>query len=829
MPSKTEEKYKVALESLRWKLDPASLSFVTTDDLEPLDDIIGQRRGVEAFRFGMGMDRKGYNIFVTGPAGTGKMFTVKKLLKELSGNHTAPDDLCYVNNFKHPESPVLLRFAPGRGAAFKKAVQDFLENIRKEVPQLFESEEYIARKNEIMEAHEKQVREFYKGVEEKVKDTDLVVVNMQMGPVQRPDVVPLVDGEPKRMVEVEEMVEKGRFPQEELERLKQRRLEIKEELDQIVVEVRRLNKEVKDKSEEVDRLMFLTLAREHMQPVRDEFCTGEYAEKVERHLDAVLDDMVENLDALKMLGAKPQQAGPMMMMAPPPEVVFHPYQVNLLVDNAEQEGPPVIIESYPTYRNLFGSIERIMDRNGGWRTDFTKIKAGSFVKANGGYLVLNLMDAIMEPGVWQTLKRSLKTEAIEIQTFDPYYFLTATGLKPESIPMQVKVVVLGDPFLYQLLRHYDPDTSKIFKVRADVETSMDRTDEHVEQVARFVRGVAEKHGHKPFHASAVARIAERAVRMAGRQEKISTFFPLLADLVDEAGYFAGQCQECDTVMAQHVEQAVEAKIYRSNQIEERIQEMIDRGSLFVDTDGAEVGQINGLAVYSMGDHMFGKPSRITAVTGLGKEGVINIEREADLSGPTHNKGMLILAGWLRRMFAQDKPMALAASIAFEQSYGGVDGDSASSTELYALLSSLSGLPIRQDVAVTGSVNQKGEVQPIGGVNEKIEGFYLCCKRAGLTGRQGVLIPRANVKDLMLRQEVVDAVAQGRFNVWAVDRVEQGAELLMGKSAGRRGKNGRYPKTSILGRVDARLAEMAETLQKFGKDKDDQNAAGTGGK
>ncbi|SKA91532.1 lon-related putative ATP-dependent protease [Paucidesulfovibrio gracilis DSM 16080] len=817
MPSKMDRTIKVPQESLRWKLDPATLPFETTDDLEPPSDIIGQGRGVEAFRFGMGMDRKGYNIFVTGPAGTGKMFTVKKLLKELSDDRATPDDLCYVNNFKHPESPVLLRFAPGRGAAFKKAVQEFLDNVKKEVPQLFESEEYIARKNEIMEAHEKQVREFYKGVEEKVKDTDLVVVNMQMGPVQRPDVVPLVDGEPKRMVEVEEMVEKGRFPQEELERLKQRRLEVKEELDQIVIQVKQLNKEVKDKSEEVDRLMFLALAREHMQPLRDEFCQGDNAEKIERHLDAVLDDMVENMDALKMLGAKPQQAGPMMMMAPPPEVVFHPYQVNLLVDNAEQDGPPVIIESYPTYRNLFGSIERIMDRNGGWRTDFTKIKAGSFVKANGGFLVLNLMDAIMEPGVWQTLKRSLKTEAIEIQTFDPYYFITATGLKPESIPMQVKVVVTGDPRLYHLLRHYDPDTQKIFKVRADIETSMDRTDENVLQVARFVRAVVQRHEHKPFHASAVSRITERAVRMAGRQEKISTAFPRLSDLVDEAAYFASRCSACDTVTAEHVEQAVEAKIHRSNQIEEQLQEMIDRGSLFVDTDGSEVGQINGLAVYSMGDHMFGKPSRITAVTSLGKEGVINIEREADLSGPTHNKGMLILAGWLRRMFAQDKPMALAASIAFEQSYGGVDGDSASSTELYALLSSLSGLPIRQDIAVTGSVNQKGEVQPIGGVNEKIEGFYLCCKRAGLTGRQGVLIPRANVKDLMLRQEVVDAVAEGRFHVWAASSVEQGAELLMGKPAGKRGKNGNYPKTSIFGRADAALAEMAEALQKFGKD------------
>ncbi|MEF2144750.1 MAG: AAA family ATPase [Desulfovibrionaceae bacterium] len=821
MPAKTDKR-KVPQDKLRWRLDPESLGFRTTDDLEILTDIIGQKRGVEAFRFGMGMTQRGYNIFVTGPAGTGRLFTVKKLLRELSHDDGTPDDLCYVNNFKHPESPILLRFKAGQGGEFKKGMHEFLESVKKEIPQLFESEEYIARKNEIMESHERKVREFYKAVEDKVKDTDLVVVNMQMGPVQRPDVLPLVDGEPKRLVEVEEMVEKGRFPREELERLKVRRQEIKEELDHIVIEVKRLNKEVKEKSDEVDRLMFLALAREFAKPLREGFGSGEEGEKVSRYLDAVLDDMVENLDTIRMLGAKPQQTGPMMMMAPPPEVVFHPYQINQLVDNAEQEGPPVIIESYPTYRNLFGSIERIMDRNGGWRTDFTKIKAGSFVKANGGYLVLNLMDAIMEPGVWQTLKRALKTEEIEIQTFDPYYFMTATGLKPESIPMNVKVVVLGEPHLYHLLRHYDSDTSKIFKVRADVETSMERSDEHVAQMSRFVKGIVDKHNHLPFDASAVARLTERAVRMSGRQERLSTAFPVLADLVDEAAFFA-RSAKAKVVTLEHVEQAIEARIYRSNQIEERIQEMIDRGSLFVDTEGETIGQINGLAVYSMGDYMFGKPSRITAVTSLGKEGLINIEREANLSGPTHNKGMLILEGYLRSLFAQDKPMALSASIAFEQSYGGVDGDSASSTELYALLSSLSGVPLHQYIAVTGSVNQRGEVQPIGGVNEKIEGFYLCCKHAGLNGKQGVMIPEANVKDLMLRQEVVDAVAQGRFHVWSVANVEQGIEILTGVPAGTRGKNGKFPARSLFGKVDAQLRHLAESLQKFGKDKKEKKA------
>ena len=804
--------FAVPTDRLRWTLDPKKLSFKHTGELEPQTEIIGQERGVEAFRFGMGMRHGGYNIFVTGQPNTGRLSTVKKLLHELAPKNEVPEDLCYVNNFKHPESPVLLRFPAGSGQAFRKAVQDFLDNIKREAPQLFESEEYIARKNELHEAHEKKIMSFYKAVEDRVKDTGLVVVRMQMGPFQRPDVLPLVDGEPKRIIELEEMVEKGRFPKDEFERLKALRAEIKEELDQVVQQIRELAKEVSKKHEEVDRLMFLSLAEEYLKPVRDAFP----AEKVQTHLDAVLENMVEELDSIRTLGRQPQGQMPFMMGPPPPEVVFHPYQVNLVVDNTEREGPPVIVESYPTYRNLFGSIERIMDRAGGWRTDFTQIKAGSFLKANGGFLVINLMDAIMEPGVWQTLKRSLKTKKIEIETYDPYYFMTSTGLKPEPVDMDVKVVVLGDPYLYMLLRHYDQDTAKIFKVRADFESVMDRTDEALTKVAKLIRTLTEREKLPTFEAGAVAALVEQGVRMAGRQEKISTAFPVLADLLRESAYYAAQ-DKAQRVAAKHVEKALDSRIYRSNQVEERIQEMIDRGSLFVDTGGAVAGQVNGLAVYSMGDYAFGKPSRITASTSMGREGIINIEREADLSGPTHNKGMLILSGYLRRNFAQERPLSLAASIAFEQSYGGIDGDSASSTELYALLSSLSGAPIKQAIAVTGSVNQKGEVQPIGGVNEKIEGFFLCCKHAGLTGEQGVMIPEANVKDLMLRPEVVQAVKDGTFHVWSVSSIDEGIEILTGVKAGARGRNGKFPKGSINALVEERLIGLAEGLRDFGKD------------
>ena len=810
---KKNDTLEVPVKSLKWTLKPGQLPIKTTDDLDAQTDIIGQNRGVEAFRFGMGMHKKGYNIFVTGEPGTGRLSTVKRLLEELADKSETPSDLCYVNNFKHPEAPIQLRFKPGEGVSFKKDMQNFLDMVKREAPQLFESEEYIARKNQIAEAHEKKVMSFYKAIEDQVKDTGLVVVRMQMGPIQRPDVVPLVDGEPKRMIELEELVEKGRFPRKEYEQLRDKRLELKEEIDHIVQELKNIQKEVGEKHQEVDRLMFMALAQDFVKPLREAYPS----EKVLKYLDSVLENMVEDLDSIKALGGP--QPGPipgMMMPGPSPEMVFRLYQVNLLVDNSELDGPPVIVESYPTYRNLFGSIERIMDRNGGWHTDYTKITAGSFVKANGGYLVINLMDAIMEPGVWQTLKRALKTEKIEIETFDPYYFISATGLKPEPIDMEVKVVVLGSPYLYSILKNYDEDVPKIFKVRADYASSMDLNNDSVLQVARLIKGAVEENGLRPFDVSGLASVMEEAVRWSGRQEKISTHFPVMGDLLSEANYFAGLAGS-KTVKGEHVKQAVEAKVYRANQVEERIQEMIDRGSLFVDTDGEVAGQVNGLAVYSLGDYMFGKPARITAVTALGKEGIINIEREADMSGPTHNKGMLILSGFLRNRFAQDKPLTLAASIAFEQSYGGIDGDSASSTELYALLSSLSGVPIRQYIAVTGSVNQYGEVQPIGGVNQKIEGFYLCCKNAGLNGKQGVMIPHSNVKDLMLRDEVVQAVKDGKFHVWAVRTIDEGIEILTGKKAGERKKDGTYPAGTINKMVDDKLKDLADRLAAFGKD------------
>lgn len=811
------ERNLVPIDKLRWKVDPATLPFSNTTDLEGLKDIIGQHRGVEAFRFGMGIDAKGYNIFVTGAADVGTLGMARQLLEKSARKQCTPNDLCYVNNFKIPEEPILLTFEAGKGQTFKKDIEAFLEDIKREIPQLFESQEYINSKNALLEEHDKKTRDFFKGLEERVKEAGFVLVNMQMGQVQRPDIVPVVDGEPTHLLKLEELVNKGRFPKEEYDTLQDKYKELKDEIDTIFMDVRRLQKDVKTKSEEVDRLMFMNTAKDLAVGL---IAAWKDHEKAIKHITDMLANMSEQLDIIKMIGQP--QMGPMPGMQLPginAEAVLHPYGVNLLVDNAESEGPPVIVESFPNYRNLFGSIERAMDRSGLWRTDYQKITAGSFIKANGGFLVINLLDAIAEPGVWQTLKRALKTSELEIQTFDPYSFMASTGIKPESISMDVKVVVLATTQLYHMLKHYDPEVEMIFKVRADFDSSMDNTSDGVTEVCRLVATYAEKRKLKPFSNSAVAALLEHSVRKSGRQEKLSTSFPALGDVMAEANYFA-ESAKSDIVDVAHVQEALDARIYRYGLVEEKIQEMIDRGSIFIDTEGGVVGQINGLAVYSTGDIMFGKPSRITCTTSMGKEGIINIERDAKMSGPTHNKGMLILSGYLRKNFAQDKPLTLAASIAFEQSYGGVDGDSASTTELYALLSSLSEIPIKQSIAVTGSVNQNGEVQPIGGANEKIEGFYTVCKAKGLTGDQGVMIPESNVKDLMLKQEVVDAVKEGKFSIWAVKDVHQGIEILTGMSAGERGADGAYPKDSVYGLVNERLISLAEGLRDFGKGNND---------
>ncbi|MBW1759464.1 MAG: AAA family ATPase [Deltaproteobacteria bacterium] len=807
MPENKTDK-TVSVDKLRWRLDPATLPFESTEDVEPLKKIIGQKRGIEAFRFGMDINKEGYNVFVTGALGTGKMSTVRKLLDEISRKKgMVPDDLCYVNNFKNPEAPILLRLKAGTGQEFKKEVHNFTEFLKKQIPQLFTSQDYLSRKKEIAEQYEKKAKNFFKELDKEVREQGFALVDIQVGQVRRPELMPLVDEKPMHIDQVEDMVDRGRFPKEEFEELKKKQEKLRDQIDKIFLQLRDLQKEIQENIEEMDRFMFMKAATQLVVPIRDKYKIKE----IDMYFNDMLEDMTENL---QIFMPQAQQPAPGIPFLPASADLFQPYQVNLMVDNADQKSAPVIVESYPTYRNLFGSIERVVDRSGVWKTDFSKITAGSFIKANGGYLVLNLLDVIVEPGVWPSLKRSLKTKKMEIETYDPFYLFTTTSLKPQPIDMDIKVVIISDERWYHLLMAYDPDVKKIFKVKADFDTAMNKNEENIRQFAEFIKRKKDEEDLKPFDKTAIAALVEDAVRMAGRQEKIATRFPVITDLIREADYWAGRENEA-VVRESHVDKAIEARVYRSNMIEEHIQEMINRGTLMIDVDGKVVGQVNGLAVYQVGDYSFGKPSRITASTSMGRSGIINIEREADLSGNTYNKGLLIVSGYLREKYAQDKPLSMSASIAFEQSYSGVDGDSASSTEVYALLSSLSGLPLRQDIAVTGSVNQKGEIQAIGGVNQKIEGFYDCCSKIKFTGRQGVMIPESNVKDLMLRKDVVKAVENGKFYIYGVKTIDEGIEILTDKKAGEKQPDGTYLEGSINYMVDEKLRELAEGLKKFG--------------
>jgi len=799
-------------EKLRWKLDPQTLPFETTGELDPLKEIIGQDRALEAFRFGLGVRKQGYHVFVTGSTGTGRMTTVLKILQEMASKEALPDDLCYVYNFKNSESPRLLRFQAGMGRKFRDDIHSFVENLKKDVPMLFESEDYLTMKKEILERYEEKGKQFFKDLDVRVKEEGFAIVQVQMGQMTRPVVMPIVNDQPIPMEKLETIVDRGEYPQEKFETIKTKHHQLTEQVDRIFLEIRDMQREVQKQLEEMDRYVFL---KSVANPV-DELKKTYAGEKAHTYLDEMTQDMADNLIAFRMGPQQPAIAG--MAMPFGQGNPFQPYQVNLLVDNGDTEAQPIIVENYPNFKNLFGSVERVVDRSGIWTTDFSRIHAGSLLKANGGFLLINLLDAILEPGVWQGLKRALKSNCFEPQTFDPFYLFTTTGMTPEPIELDLKVVVISNSYLYYILNAYDEDTRKIFKVRADFANAMNTTEETIQQVAQYIRLKSDEDKLKPFDRTAVAGIVEEAVRMTGRKEKITTHLLRIEELLVEAD-FRAQREGIDTVSARHVEQAIQSRVYRSNLIEEQIQEMIDRGTLLIDTEGAVVGQINGLSVYLLGDYAFGRPTRITATTSMGRGGVINIEREADLSGSTHNKGVLILGGYLRRKYAQKKPLSMTASLAFEQSYSGVDGDSASSTEIYAILSSLSGCPLRQDLAVTGSVNQKGEIQAIGGVNEKIEGFFDCCRAKKLTGTQGVLIPASNEQDLMLRADVIEAVTRGEFHIYRVETVDQGIELLTGIPAGEPDAEGVYPEGTIHGRVHAKLDELAKGLKEFGEEEE----------
>jgi lon-related putative ATP-dependent protease len=809
-----EDKYpEVPVEKLRWRCPPESLPFETTKEVPACMEIIGQERALKAIRLGLEMDSLGYNIFIVGLVGTGRNTTIKCLLEEIDKAGKIPDDLCYMNNFKDPDQPRCICLPAGQGKAFKKDMDDLIESFKKNIPLVFESEEYQKQRRELVEKHRDKEKGMVKDFESRAKKEGFTVVQVQVGPFTRPDVVPMVAGNAMALDQLENLVDQGQFPRENFENLKGKYSQLSAEMEQVLKETRKVEKTIQDELAALDKSAISHLVEGRIGDIREKYKQP----KIHAYLDEVKDSILENPSRFQPKPEAPQLPIPGLTL-PTPVDTFIEFQVNVLVDNAEIKGAPVIIETSPTYRNLFGTIERSWGMGGIGKTDFTKIRGGSFLRANGGYLVLNAMDVLIEPGVWLALKRTMRNRSMEMQSFDPFYLFASSALKPEPIEVKVKVVMIGDAYLYETLYWVDEDFKKVFKIKADFDTVMERKNETQLQYASFIQKICHDENLLPFDRSGVAAVIEYGVRLAGRQKKLSTEFHRITDILREASYWAKK-DKSDTVMEKHVDQAIAEKIYRKKMVEDKIQEMIDDGMILIDSDGAAVGQVNGLSVYDLGEYAFGKPSRITAKTSMGKSGIINIEREAELSGRTHNKGVLILGGYLRGKYAQDKPLTLTASLAFEQSYGGVDGDSASSTEVYAILSSLSGLPLRQDLAVTGSVNQNGEIQPIGGVNQKIEGFFGVCQNRGLTGKQGVMIPHQNVGDLMLHKDVVEAVATGKFHIYPVRNIDQGVEILTGVPAGEKSKDGAYPTGTVNYLVDQRLQDLAKRMKEFGAEEE----------
>jgi lon-related putative ATP-dependent protease len=794
------KQYRLSPDELTWRCDPAQFEFKTTENLSCLEETIGQDRALAAIEFGLGIEADGFNVFILGEAGTGRSSTIKKLLEKRSLQEPIPDDWCYVQDFNDGSKPTYIRLPAGKGKEFQKDVDALVLQLAAAIPKLFESKEYEQAKNKIASESQEQNKKLVQELEEQVNKEGFLLQRTVGGLV----LVPTKDDEPisqKDFVELDE---------EERHRIEEKGAVLQEQLNQVLRKVVELEKETRTATLKMEKdLLSRTLC--HLY----EDLAEKYREypKILTHFENCMKDILDRVDEYRpSQGAQMLPGGKVGRQEPS----FDRYRINLFVDNSEAKGAPVVYEANPTYFNLFGRIEHIIT-SGTATTNFTMIKSGALHRANGGYLILDCREVLLNLFSYEALKRCLRNGEIKIEDMAEQFRLIATvSLKPEAIPLRCKVILIGVPWLYYLLYQLDPDFRKYFKVKADFDRMMDNTWENVQQYALFVATKCQEENLLPFAPGGVARVIEHAARLIDDKNRLSSRFIDVADLIREAAFFAKR-HNVEKVEREHVELAIESKIYRSNRVEERVQEMIDEGTLLIDTEGEVVGQLNGLSVYMLGDYAFGRPARITVRTFMGKGGVVNIEREAKLSGPIYDKGMLIISGFVGERFAQDKPLALAASICMEQSYGGIEGDSASSAEIYGLLSSLSGLPLNQAIAVTGSVNQHGKVQSIGGVNEKIEGFYVVCKAKGLNGKQGVIIPASNAKNLMLKQEVVDAVAADKFHVWAVSDIDQGIELLTGVPAGERQEDGTWPAGTVNYLADKRLREMAEIILKFGRE------------
>jgi len=795
--------FEVPFQKLRWACDPASLGIESTAELEPAIEPIGQERALAAVDFGATIPSEGYNVFVLGPVGSGRTTLTRQALEAAAAEQPAPADWCYAHNFHDPRSPIALQLAPGDGRRLAQDVDELIEDITQAIEQVFDSEEYQAQRDELLrEFREERSREMH-AFEKEAEQAGFTIGRSASGLI----VAPAPNGDVMTPEEYEQM------SAEEREELDKKREQLQDALVDLMQDLRRREKEARKALRQLDRQTIQFTTGHLIDEV-----AGKYKkyEAVVEHFQQMKHDLVENVARFR----EAQEHSPAFTI---PEAFitgagtpYERYRINTLVTNEELKGAPVVLEMNPTIDNLTGEIE-YQTRMGALTTDFTMIKPGALHRANGGYLILEAEAVLRRPFAWEALKRCLKNRQIRIESIqDQVRLISTVSLEPQPIPLNVKVVLIGTPLVYYLLHAYDDEFGKLFKVQADFNTTMDRNDETIQAYARFIATKCQEEDLPPFSAGAIAKVIEHGVRAAADQKKLTTRFVEVVDLVRESAYWARRNGNGELVQAEDVQTALEQSIWRSNRVEERLLELIEQGTLLIETEGEALGQTNGLQVAVLGNYTIGMPARITARSSPGTTGVVNIEREVKLSGPIHDKGVLILSGYLQQKYASDQPLSCAASISFEQSYSQVEGDSASCAELIALLSSIGGIPVRQNIAVTGSVDQHGSVQAIGEVTRKIEGFFQVCKVKGLTGQQGVVVPAANVHNIMLREEVVEAVRAGQFHIWAVQTVDEALEILTGIPAGEVDKAGNYPEGTVHHAVQERLRQMAQTLREYGR-------------
>ncbi|OPZ93203.1 MAG: Lon protease [Firmicutes bacterium ADurb.Bin419] len=789
---------------LKKECDPDSFKFNDTSELDALEDIIGQERASKALQFGLKIKTRGYNIFMSGPTGTGKTSYAQNYVKKIAHKAKTPDDWCYVHNFSNANQPSALNLPAGLGRIFQNDMEDFIKILQLEISRAFDSEDYEREKTSIAKEYQAKRNDLLEKLNDDAEKQGFKVKTTNSGIY----FLPVVEGKTISEEEYGDLDEKLKHEINEKSNI------VQLETIDIIRKIKAIEKEAEEKVAEWENKIALFAVGMHINDLKEKY--QDY-KKVTDFLESVQEDILKNLDDFREEDYSDEQQQMLIPWIRSSEGnPTDKYRVNLLVDNSKLKGAPVIVDFNPTFFNLLGKLE-YENEFGTMTTDYTMIKGGLFHQANGGYLILQAKDVLNNVQSWEALKRVLKTKQIAIENMKEQMGLVAVStLKPEPIPVDIKVILVGSEYLYQALYEFDEDFKKLFKIKADFDAEMERNKENTKKLAKFINSFCKRECTLHFDRTGVAKVVEYSSRLVEDQTKLSTRFNDIVEILSESCAWA-EIEGSSLVRAEHVKKAISEKIFRSNKYDKKILESLEDGTIILDTDGEVVGQINGLTILDMGDYSFGKPSRITANTFMGESGIVNIEREVEMSGTSHSKGVFILSGYIGQKFAQEIPLTLTASLCFEQLYGGVDGDSASSAELYAVLSSLADVPIKQYIAVTGSVNQKGEIQPIGGATEKIEGFFELCKLRGLDGKHGVIIPYQNIKNLVLNDDVVEAVKEGKFTIFAVKTIDEGIEILTGIKAGEKKKDGTYPAGTINYLVYEKLKKYAQTAAGFYKD------------